>query len=83
MRLGWKATVPVMAALAGLSLAATQGLAKETVEQPEKPVFATSLAGAFLAARTAEADNDFDDAIAFYQRALAFDPANETRPDRR
>ncbi|MEZ5806740.1 MAG: tetratricopeptide repeat protein [Zhengella sp.] len=76
--MGWKATVPVMAALAGLSLAATQGLAKETVEQPEKPVFATSLAGAFLAARTAEADNDFDDAIAFYQRALAFDPANET-----
>lgn len=78
MRLGWKSAVSVVSVLAGLSLASTQAMTKESVVQPEKPVFATSLAGAFLAARTAEADNDFDDAIAFYSRALAFDPANET-----
>ncbi len=33
-----------------------------------------SLAGAYLAARVAEVDNDLDAAIAYYERALAFDP---------
>ncbi|MGN6464930.1 MAG: tetratricopeptide repeat protein, partial [Rhizobiaceae bacterium] len=36
-----------------------------------------SLAGAFLAARVAEADNDLGSAIQFYTRALSFDPENE------
>jgi tetratricopeptide (TPR) repeat protein len=35
-----------------------------------------SFSGAFLAARAAEADNDLDSAIAFYRRALSFQPGN-------
>ncbi|MBO6725932.1 MAG: tetratricopeptide repeat protein [Rhizobiaceae bacterium] len=37
-----------------------------------------SLAGAFLAARVAENQSDFSNAISFYTRALAFDPRNES-----
>jgi tetratricopeptide (TPR) repeat protein len=36
-----------------------------------------TLAGAFLAARVAEADDDLPSAIAYYTRALSFDPDNE------
>ncbi|MGN6471397.1 MAG: tetratricopeptide repeat protein [Rhizobiaceae bacterium] len=36
-----------------------------------------SLAGAFLAARVAEADDDLGSAINYYMRALSFDPENE------
>jgi tetratricopeptide (TPR) repeat protein len=35
-----------------------------------------SFAGAYLAARIAETDNDLDSAIAYYDRALTFDPDN-------
>jgi tetratricopeptide (TPR) repeat protein len=38
---------------------------------------AYSLAGAFLAARVAEADGDLPNAIDYYTRALSFDPGNE------
>jgi tetratricopeptide (TPR) repeat protein len=44
--------------------------------QPADPVI-DSLAGAFLAARVAEADNDLDSAINYYTRALSLDPDNE------
>ena len=37
-----------------------------------------SLAGAFLAARVAEADNDLGSAINYYTRALSFDPENQS-----
>ncbi|MBO6718963.1 MAG: tetratricopeptide repeat protein [Rhizobiaceae bacterium] len=43
-----------------------------------RPVRANSLAGAFLAARIAETDSDFANAIEFYTRALAFDPRNDS-----
>ena len=36
-----------------------------------------TLAGAFLAARVAEADGDLPGAITYYTRALSFDPGNE------
>ncbi|MEO3386147.1 tetratricopeptide repeat protein [Mesorhizobium sp. CAU 1741] len=36
-----------------------------------------SLSGAFLAARTADSDNDLEAAIAYYRRALSFDPDNQ------
>ncbi|WP_024586308.1 tetratricopeptide repeat protein [Aliihoeflea sp. 2WW] len=36
-----------------------------------------SFAGAYLAARAAEVDNDVNRAIAYYQRALAFNPTDE------
>jgi tetratricopeptide (TPR) repeat protein len=35
-----------------------------------------SFSGAFLAARTADVDHDYDTAIALYRKALNFDPAN-------
>ncbi|MDQ0132983.1 tetratricopeptide (TPR) repeat protein [Neorhizobium galegae] len=35
-----------------------------------------TFSGAFLAARTADVDHDYDTAIALYRKALAFDPAN-------
>jgi len=50
-------------------------LAKET-PAPQRQVTVSSLSGAYLAARIAEADNDLDNAIAFYRRALAFDPTD-------
>ena len=37
-----------------------------------------SLSGAFLAARSAEADDDLDNAIAYYRQALVYDPDNTT-----
>ncbi len=35
-----------------------------------------SFSGAFLAARTADVDHDYDTAITLYRKALTFDPAN-------
>jgi tetratricopeptide (TPR) repeat protein len=37
----------------------------------------SSLSGAYLAARIADSDNDLTSAIAYYRRALSFDPANQ------
>ncbi len=45
-------------------------------KQAEGPAEITSLSGAFLAARVAEADNDLDNAITYYKQALAFDPGD-------
>lgn len=41
--------------------------------EPEK---VGSFAGAFLAARTADVDHDYETAITLYRKALEFDPAN-------
>lgn len=59
---------------AGLALAVPPAFAKES---PAKPVEIGSFSGAFLAARIAETDNDLDGAIAYYRRALSFDPTNQ------
>lgn len=40
------------------------------------PKVADTVSGAFLAARTAETDRDFKNAIALYKRALAFEPGD-------
>ena len=50
-------------------------IAKES-PAPQQQVTVRSLSGAYLAARIAESDNDLDNAIAFYRRALAFDPTD-------
>ena len=44
----------------------------------DEPVRVNTLSGAYLAARIAESDNDLSAAIAYYRRALAFDPDNRT-----
>ena len=59
-----------LAALAGIMAPVQPGYAK----QPTDPVEISSFSGAYLAARIAEADDDLDSAIAYYKRALAFDP---------
>ena len=41
------------------------------------PLEISSFSGAYLAARVAEVDNDLEDAIAYYRKALAFDPENQ------
>lgn len=63
-----------LAGIAGLAILATQPVgAKESTEQ----VQIGSFSGAYLAARVAEGDNDLDSAIAYYRRALEFDPDNK------
>ncbi|MBX3596926.1 MAG: tetratricopeptide repeat protein [Rhizobiaceae bacterium] len=46
-------------------------------KQADAPVQVRSLSGSFLAARVAEADDDLPDAIAYYQKALTFEPDNQ------
>lgn len=52
-------------------------VAGENGEKADAPVEIGTLAGAFLAARTAETDNDVESAIRYYSRALSFDPENQ------
>ena len=59
-----------LAAFTSFTALTQPGYAKTVSE----PVEINSFSGAYLAARTAEADNDLDSAIAYYKRALAFDP---------
>ena len=63
----------------GLALATAMlfPLAAQAKEN-QAPVAIGSLSGAYLAARTAEADNDLDAAISYYERAVGFDPSNES-----
>jgi tetratricopeptide (TPR) repeat protein len=62
--------------LGALALAATFGLTAGTshANTQADSVTAKSFSGAYLAARAAEADNDLDSAIRFYQRAVTFAP---------
>ena len=45
--------------------------------QSAAPVEISSFSGAYLAARVAEVDNDLEGAIAYYKKALTFDPDNQ------
>ncbi len=65
----WTALVGVLSALA---FSTPPALAQERTET----VRAGSFAGAYLAGRIAETDNDLASAIAYYRRALSFDPDN-------
>ncbi|HMM63673.1 MAG TPA: tetratricopeptide repeat protein [Mesorhizobium sp.] len=68
-RARWISGLAVIAGVAALGQPAFARQAGGTVE-------ITSLSGAFLAARVAEADNDLDNAINYYKQALAFDPGD-------
>jgi tetratricopeptide (TPR) repeat protein len=65
--------------LAGLAATciALAGQPAHAKESPAEPVEISSFSGAFLAARVAEVDNDLNGAIAYYKRALSFDPNNQ------
>ncbi len=69
-RLVWFASA---SSLAVAILVGPPALAKRAPDQLD----IGSFTGAYLAARVAEVDNDYDSAIAYYQRALDFDPDNQ------
>lgn len=62
-------------AMAGAALPLNTVMAKANPD-PVSQVRAGSFAGAYLAARTAEADNNIGAAVDFYRQAMAFDPGN-------
>ncbi|MDW6020853.1 tetratricopeptide repeat protein [Mesorhizobium sp. BAC0120] len=47
-------------------------------KQSDQPVAIGTFSGAYLAARVAEGDNDLPSAIAYYKRALSFDPDDQS-----
>ncbi|MDX3925604.1 MAG: tetratricopeptide repeat protein [Shinella sp.] len=55
---------------------AQENPAPEEQQQPFDPSSTNSFSGAFLAARTADFDKDYDTAVALYRIALRFDPTN-------
>ncbi|MBX3529149.1 MAG: tetratricopeptide repeat protein [Rhizobiaceae bacterium] len=59
---------------AALALLATSSAPYAATGKSEPAFRASSLSGAYLAARIAETDNDLPAAIAYYERALSFDP---------
>lgn len=63
-------------ALFGIFVALGLATAPASAQERSEPVRVGSFAGAYLAARIAETDNDLHSAIAYYDRALAFDPDN-------
>lgn len=64
-------------AAAGMAVSLTLGALPAWAAQDET-VKVNTLTGAYLAARIAESDNDLDAAIAYYKRAHAFDPDDQT-----
>ncbi|MBO3759072.1 tetratricopeptide repeat protein [Ciceribacter sp. L1K22] len=63
--------------LAGLSATAAQTPAvEEKTETVFNPAEVDTFAGAFLAARTADADRDYENAVALYKKALESEPGN-------
>src|SRR5690606_41907793 len=66
----------LLSLLAGIAIPTSGALAKATTDPASPPVRAGSFAGAYLAARTAESDNNLAAAVDFYRQAMAFDPAN-------
>jgi len=64
----------VFSALIAAGLTAAPAWAERAPDEALAP--AQSLAGAYLAAETARAENDFDAAVQYYTDALSFDPDN-------
>jgi len=71
---------PIYASLYALLLAAAAGVALPVpaalARTGDTPIRTGSFAGAYLAGRVAEGDNDLNAAVAYYRQALAFDPSN-------
>lgn len=80
MRLIRKSGFAGLALIASLSVSLQPIMAQEavtTVQSPVDPLQIGSFSGAFLAARTAEQDQDYDSATLYYRRALTLDPGNQ------
>lgn len=60
----------------GTSYAAETATADAPKAEKFDPDSVTTFAGAFLAARTADVDHDYDTAIALYKKALLIEPGN-------
>jgi tetratricopeptide (TPR) repeat protein len=75
---GAAAMALVLSALGPVTAMADEHEKAEQAEEaaPLDPKSIGSFAGAFLAARTADADRDLEDAVRFYSRALSFEPEN-------
>ncbi|MEZ2129377.1 MULTISPECIES: tetratricopeptide repeat protein [unclassified Sinorhizobium] len=69
------AAVLTLSAL-GTSYAAETATADAPKAEKFDPDSVTTFAGAFLAARTADVDHDYDTAIALYKKALLIEPGN-------
>ncbi|RCS23410.1 tetratricopeptide repeat protein [Phyllobacterium salinisoli] len=65
----------LFAAMAGVALPAPGAFAR--TNEGLMPIRTGSFAGAYLAGRVAEGDNDLNAAVAYYRQALAFDPTNQ------
>ncbi|WP_367715542.1 tetratricopeptide repeat protein [Nitratireductor sp. GISD-1A_MAKvit] len=77
MRKRFKTGLFATVSLAGfLAVSAQAGFAKGGGANDEDLIAISSFSGAFLAGRAAEADNDLDSAIDYYERALSFEPDN-------
>ncbi|TKT81109.1 tetratricopeptide repeat protein [Aquamicrobium sp. LC103] len=74
MRLKTTNWITAIGLAAGAALVSVPATARESASEMR----VGSLSGAFLAARIAETDNDLTNAIAYYKRALSFDPDNQT-----
>ncbi|MEQ1942116.1 tetratricopeptide repeat protein [Mesorhizobium sp. VNQ89] len=66
--LGLAAATGLMVSVSGQAVAAAQST---------QPVDVNSFAGAYLAGRVAEVDNNLSDAIVYYKKALSFAPDND------
>ncbi len=78
MQLRSRNALQALVVAASLSSALVPAFAKQQAE-PDRidPRSITTFSGAFLAARTAQIDKDFDSATIYYKRALALDPGNQ------
>ncbi|MET0169856.1 MAG: tetratricopeptide repeat protein, partial [Aliihoeflea sp.] len=70
------ATVALALGLA-ISGSASAQTAGQSGSGPAERISVNSFSGAYLAARAAEVDDDVERAIAYYQRALAYNPTDE------
>ncbi len=66
----------LLSLLAGIAVPANGAWAKTSTDPVPAQVRAGSFAGAYLAGRIAESDNNLAVAVDFYRQAMAFDPKN-------
>ncbi|MCL6706116.1 tetratricopeptide repeat protein [Pseudomonas sp. R2.Fl] len=78
IRLLSSVALAALISLTGLSQSLAQGAAADATETEEvfDPSEADTFAGAFLAARTADADRDYKNAMTLYKKALDLEPGN-------